>query len=144
MARDKVLNRNYEARSVAQVGQNCPPVQVLLCSAQGEGANQWKDERIRQVAATCCLHVVALIALPKPVRDVCECTFGWPPRQLDGVRIVPIRHSLRFFGMLARRKKAFCGDGQPISEVYLSFLQSDVGTRAYSQMGCRGHITPRT
>ena len=24
MARDKVLNRNYEARSVAQVGQNCP------------------------------------------------------------------------------------------------------------------------
>mmetsp|Transcript_181 Transcript_181/g.419 ORF Transcript_181/g.419 Transcript_181/m.419 type:complete len:234 (+) Transcript_181:55-756(+) len=71
---DKVLNRNYE----------------------GEGANQWKDERIRPVAATCCLHVVALIALPKPVRDVCECTFGWPPRQLDGVRIVPIRHSLRF------------------------------------------------
>ena len=77
-------------------GSELPPVQVLLCSAQGEGANQWKDERIRQVAATCCLHVVALIALPKPVRDVCECTFGWPPRQLDGVRIVPIRHSLRF------------------------------------------------
>ena len=51
---------------------------------------------------------------------------------------------IEVFGMLARRKKAFCGDGQPISEVYLSFLQSDVGTRAYSQMGCRGHITPRT
>mmetsp|Transcript_41774 Transcript_41774/g.87220 ORF Transcript_41774/g.87220 Transcript_41774/m.87220 type:complete len:200 (-) Transcript_41774:137-736(-) len=65
---DKVLNRNYE----------------------GEGANQWKDERIRQV-----------------------------------------------FGMLARRKKAFCGDGQPISEVYLSFLQSDVGIHVATD-----HSTP--
>ena len=33
-------------------GSELPAVRVRLCSAQGEGANQWKDERIRQVAAT--------------------------------------------------------------------------------------------